>query len=175
MIRSPLLAIVGYPKFVVPLFCLLLLACTPAPPEAVVSDFWAAALTGDKQTAAALAVPETFDRADFDTAYFHQLFTEARLGEVARANRQAHVRTFLNGHFQSIDFNTIVVLHPAGWRVDYAATASEMIAVLLDAAVTTSNAELYQDIHTLSGSIGDAIRDEWHDFDRQLNEDQNSR
>lgn len=171
MMRSVLAAIyIPSAKFLIAPLCLLVSACTPAPPETVVSDFWAAALIGDKQSIEALVLPESFDQADFDSAKYHRLFTQASIGDIELGSRQAHVQTYLHGHFQDIDFNTVLVLHQRSWRVDYAATTGEMIAVLLNAAVATTDKEIQQNISTLSGSVTDAIRDDWRDFDRLLNE-----
>lgn len=159
-------------KLLPPFLCLFLLACTPTPPETVAGSFWAAALVGDKQGAAALAIPEKFDKDNFDIARYHHLFHQARIGEVEAKGGHARVATYLDGHFDSVDFDTILVRDRAGWRVDYDATTREMITALLDSAVDGLDLQIDQDMKRLSGSMNAAIQSEWRDLDRQLKEDQ---
>lgn len=158
-------------KLLFPLLCVFLAACTQTPPETIAGNFWAAALIGDQQGAAALALPDEFDMNDFNVASYHQLFHQARIGEAEIGSRQARVATLLEGHFESIHFDTVLVLGREGWLVDYGATTGEMIAALLDSAVSNVNTQIQEDIRLLGGSMGESIRMEWQDLDRQLKGD----
>lgn len=154
------------------LFCSFLMqACTPVPPETVVGEFWAAALVGDKQAVAALALPSNFDTEHFETARYQELFNHAVVGEVNPGSRQARIATRLEGHFQDIEFDTITVLYQRSWRVDYVATTNEMIAALLSKSADDINTDIVEDIKALDKGMGESIREEWRSLDRRLNSD----
>lgn len=150
---------------------MVLPACTRVPPDTVAREFWAAALMGDNEAAAALSVPANFDAANFRTARYQELFTQARVGEVEQRSRQARVKTHLEGYFQNIDFDTLLVRHRGKWLVDYSATTEEMIAALLNESAGQIHTDIQSDIKALDSGVGDAIREEWRNLDQSFSND----
>lgn len=147
------------------LCCLLLWACAPSePPRAVVSTFWAATLTGNTPVLEQLVVPGTLVTADFNTARHHEIFDSVVLGETRRDGDKAAVETSLEGIFFGVPgevrFDTMLAIHEGEWRVDYAATVTEMIGTLLGDSVDEVGQEMLGDIQAIDPSMSDAIREE---------------
>lgn len=142
---------------------LVLQACSPAvPPEEVVSRFWAASLTGDHETVRQLALPDHFEEAHFRTARHSELFSTVVIGQVNRQRERALVETRLEGiaygEPAEVEFATVAVIHEGEWKIDYSATASEMIGALLEEAVIEVDALMRDDILELEESFNESIR-----------------
>jgi hypothetical protein len=148
------------------LLCSLLLwACSPSePPQAVVSTFWAATLTGNEPLVEQLVVPGSLVEPHFEAARHHEIFDGVVLGETRRDGEHAAVETRLQGIFFGIPgevhFDTVLVIHEGEWKVDYAATVSEMIATLLGDSVDEVGQEMHSDINVLDESMSESIRED---------------
>jgi hypothetical protein len=145
------------------LSCLVLWACAPSePPRAVVSTFWAATLTGNQPVIQALVIPGSLVTADFDAARHHEIFDGVILGETRHEDDRAMVETRLQGIFFGIPgevhFDTVLAIHNGEWRVDYGATVSEMIGVLLGESVDEVNEQMYRDIDVIEEGMTESIR-----------------
>lgn len=143
--------------------CLLLFGCSPSePPEAVVSTFWAATLTGNEPVIETLVVPGSFVAANFDAARHHEIFDSVVLGETRRDGDRAAVATSLQGTFfglpGEVRFNTVLVIYEGEWRVDYQATTSEMIGTLLGDSVDEVGQAMERNIKVLDESMSEHIK-----------------
>lgn len=142
-----------------------MLACSPSePPRAVVSSFWAATLTGNTAVLEQLVVPGSFVTSDFDAARHHEIFDSVVLGETHQKGERAWVETQLEGIFFGVPgevrFDTVLAIHEGEWRVDYAATVSQMIGTLLGDSVDEVGVEMLDNIDAIDSSMSEAIRED---------------
>lgn len=142
---------------------LLLWACSPAqPPEQVATRFWLATLTGDQPVVQATTLPSSFADADFDAARHGEMFEGVVVGEAQVTDDRARIDTELRGIFygepDTIRFNTVAVIHEGEWKIDYPATASEMIGVYLGETVTEVDRAMRRDLKILEESLEASIR-----------------
>lgn len=163
------------PRIFLPLLAALLWGCDPGPaepPEEVATTFWAATLTGDTETVRQLVLPGHFVQADFDTARHHQIFTSVVIGDAEIQSERARVDTRLEGVFygepDQVEFSTVAVIHEGEWKIDYSATAAEMIGALLGDAITEVDEEMRDDIKVLEDELERSIREDLKNFDAEL-------
>lgn len=144
----------------------LLWGCSPAqPPEQVASAFWAATLSGDRSTVRQLALASSFATADFDAARHNEMFESVSIGEAqidgSRATIDTHLRGTFYGEPGTVEFDTVAVIHERQWKIDYAATASEMIGAFLGYTVTDLDQEMRDQLKVLGEDVGESI---WEDL-----------
>lgn len=155
-----------FPAIALLLLCFgLLLACSPAqPPEQVASRFWLATLTGDQAAVRATTLPSSFAGADFDAARHGEMFEGVIVGEARVVDDRALIDTELRGIFygdpDTLRFSTVAVIHDGEWRIDYAATASQMIGVYLGETVTEVDRTMRRDLKILEESLEASIRED---------------
>lgn len=155
-----------FPPLALILLCVgLLLACSPAePPEQVASRFWLATLTGDQAAVRQTTLPSSFANSDFDAARHGEMFEGVIVGEARLLDDRALIDTELRGIFygdpDTVRFSTVAVIHDGEWRIDYAATASEMIGVYLGETVTEVDRSMRRDLKILEESLESSIRED---------------
>lgn len=148
-----------------PLLTTLLWGCSPAvPPEEVATTFWAATLTGDRSTVERVVAPGSFVVAQFDAAKHNDMYDSVVVGPVTIEDDRARIDTRLRGVFYgepgNVEFDTVAVIHEGDWKIDYRATASEMIGAILEDSVTAADAAIRSESKTLEESMNESVRED---------------